>query len=84
MLSTVSSLAHVFNLQGILTLAVLIGLFVYTGKLNKDTMFASKEPETTVEKTHAQTKKQTSIYDQQLNDGILTQEEYDQIMENLK
>lgn len=35
-------------------------------------------------KIQAQMEKQTSIYNQQLKDGILTQEEYDQITKNMK
>lgn len=45
-----------------------------------------KYPNTSSEaaKVQAQAEKQTSIYDEQLRDGILTQEECDQIMKSNK
>lgn len=42
------------------------------------------DPNSEAAKVQAQTEKQTSIYDKQLKDGILTQEEYDQITKNMK
>lgn len=42
------------------------------------------DPNSEAAKVQAQTEKQTSIYDKQLKDGILTQEEYDQITKNMQ
>lgn len=70
-----------FQVSTLLRLAILIVAFVLSQKSNAGFIM---EPKSEAAKTRAQAQMQSSIYAQQLRDGILTQGEYDQIMKNKK
>lgn len=70
-----------FRVSMLLRLAIFIAAFVLSLESNAGFIVELKRK---AAKTLAQAQTQTSIYAQQLRDGILTQEEYDQLMKNKK
>lgn len=80
----VTSMRYGFSASAITNLAILIAAFVLSQKSSGGTIFDTKDTSSEAAKVQAQAEKQTTIYDEQLRDGILTQEEYDQIMKNNK
>lgn len=83
-INIVTSLQYGFSTSAIVNLAILIAAFVLSQKSSGGTVFDTKDTSSEAAKVQAQKEKQTSIYDEQLKNGILTQEEYDQIMKNNK
>lgn len=83
-INIVTSLQYGFSKSAIVNLAILITAFVLSQKSSGGTVFDTKDTSSEAAKVQAQKEKQTSIYDEQLKNGILTQEEYDQIMKNNK
>lgn len=82
----ITSMQYGFSASALtnLNLAILIAAFVYSQKSSGGSVFDTKDTNSEAAKIQAQAEKQTSIYDEQLRDGILTQEEYDQIMKSRK
>lgn len=70
--------------RAIINVAVTVAAFVLSQKSTGGTVFNAKDTSSEAAKKQTQTDKQISIYDEQLRDGILTQEEYNQIMKNSK
>lgn len=86
-INIVTSMQYGFSasaLSALINLAILITAFVLSQKSSGGTVFDTKDTSSEAAKVQAQAEKQTSIYDEQLRDGILTQEEYDQIMKSNK
>lgn len=83
-LNIITSMQYGFSTRALTILAILIAAFVLSQKSSGGSVFDTKDTSSEVAKMQAQAKKQTSIYDEQLRDGILTQEEYDQIMKSRK
>lgn len=83
-LNIITSMQYGFSTSALTILAILIAAFVLSQKSSGGSVFDTKDTSSEVAKMQAQAKKQTSIYDEQLRDGILTQEEYDQIMKSRK
>ena len=77
-----SAFPHSLNVRALVSLALLIAAFVLTQKASGGAVFDTKDTASEAAKVQIQAQKQTTIYDEQLKDGILTQEEYDQIMKN--
>lgn len=75
-LNIIKILRYGFSPSTLIDPVILIAAFV----LSRNTKDTSSE----AAKVRAQAEKQISIYDEQLRNGILTQEEYDQIMKNNK
>lgn len=75
-LNIIKILRYGFSPSTLIDTVILIAAFV----LSRNTKDTSSE----AAKVRAQAEKQISIYDEQLRNGILTQEEYDQIMKNNK
>ena len=71
-----------FNLTTLISLVLLIAAFVLSQKACGGAIIDTNDTTSEAAKTQIQAQKQTTIYDEQLRDGILTQEEYDQIMKN--
>lgn len=71
-----------FPTVGLLLLVIFIAAFVLAMKAKNGTVFDVKDTASEAAKTQYQAEKQTSVYDQQLKDGIITQEEYDQLTKN--
>ena len=80
----ITSMQYGFSASALTNLAILITAFVLSQKSSGGTVFDTKDTSSEAAKVQAQAEKQTSIYDEQLRDGILTQEEYDQIMKSNK
>lgn len=80
----ITSMQYGFNTRALTILAILIAAFVLSQKSSGGSVFDTKDTCSKVAKMQAQEKKQTSIYDEQLRNGILTQEEYNQIMKSRK
>lgn len=83
-INIVTSMQYGFNASALINLAILVTAFVLSQKSSGGTVFDTKDTSSEAAKVQAQAEKQTSIYDEQLRDGILTQEEYDQIMKSNK
>lgn len=66
-----------FSVPTFLTLAVYAAAVFFSG--GKE-FFNPKDNDSNAAKREAQTKSQNTLYDDQLRDGLITQEEYDQIM----
>ena len=79
-----SAFPHSLNVQTLVSLALLVAAFVLTQKASGGAVFDTKDTASEAAKVQIQAQKQTTIYDEQLRDGILTQEEYDQIMKNMR
>ena len=75
-LNIIKILRYGFSPSTLIDPVILIAAFV----LSRNT----KDTNSEAAKVRAQAEKQISIYDEQLRNGILTQEEYDQIMKNNK
>ena len=75
-LNIIKILRYGFSPSTLIDPVILIAAFV----LSRNTKDTSSE----AAKVRAQAEKQISIYDEQLRNGVLTQEEYDQIMKNNK
>ena len=80
----ITSMQYGFSASALTNLAILIAAFVLSQKSSGGSVFNTKDTSSEAAKMQAQAEKQTSIYDEQLRDGILTQEEYDQIMKSSK
>lgn len=80
----ITSMQYGFSASTLTILAILIAAFVLSQKSSGGSVFDTKDTSSEAAKMQAQAEKQTSIYDEQLRDGILTQEEYDQIMKSRK
>lgn len=80
----VTSMQYGLSASALTNLAILIAAFVLSWKSSGGTVFDTKDTSSEAAKVQAQVEKQASIYDEQLRDGILTQEEYDQIMKSNK
>ena len=74
-----STLAYSFSIMGLITLLLLVAAFLLSAKANNEVIINTKDTASEAAKTQQQSEKQTSLYDEQLKNGILTQEEYDQI-----
>lgn len=83
-INIITSMQYGFSASELTNLAILITAFVLFQKSSGGTVFDTKDTSSEAAKVQAQAEKQTSIYDEQLRDGILTQEEYDQIMKRNK
>ena len=83
-INIITSMQYGFSASALTNLAILITAFVLSQKSSGGTVFDTKDTSSEAAKVQAQAEKQTSIYDEQLRDGILTQEEYDQIMKSNK
>lgn len=83
-INNINSMQYGFSASALINLAILITAFVLSEKSSGGTVFDTKDTSSEAAKVQAQAEKQTSIYDEQLRDGILTQEEYDQIMKSNK
>ena len=83
-INIITSMQYGFSASALINLAILITAFVLSQKSSGGTVFDTKDTSSEAAKVQAQVEKQTSIYDEQLRDGILTQEEYDQIMKSNK
>lgn len=68
------------TLSGLVPMLILVAAFALTKKAENGTLFTVQDTTSEAAKAQAQTMQQNSIYDEQLKAGILTQEEYDQIM----
>lgn len=66
-----------FSVTAFLALAVYGAAVFFSG--GKE-FFNPKDTDSNAAKREAQTKSQNTLYDDQLRDGLITQEEYDQIM----
>ena len=66
-----------FSVTAFLMLAAYAAAIFFSG--GKE-FFNPKDTDSNAAKREAQTKSQNTIYDDQLRDGLITQEEYDQIM----
>lgn len=66
-----------FSVPAFLTLAAYAAAFFFSG--GKE-FFNLKDTGSNAAKREAQAKSQNTLYDDQLRDGLITQEEYDQIM----
>jgi len=71
---------HFFNIKALVSLVLLIAAFVLSQKACGGSIFDTNDTTSEAAKVQIQSEKQTAIYDEQLRDGILTQEEYDQLM----
>lgn len=78
----VTALPHSMNAGTLISMALLIAAFVLSQKACGGTVFHTDDTKSEAVKARIQAEKQNTIYDEQLRDGILTQEEYDQIMRN--
>lgn len=78
----VTSMQYGFSASALTYLAILIVAFVLSQKSSDSTVFDTKDTSSGVAKVLTYEKKQISIYNEQLPKGILTHEEYDQIMNN--
>lgn len=83
-INIITSMQYGFSASALTNLAILIIAFVLSQKSSGGTVFDTKDTSSEAAKVQAQAEKQTSIYDEQLRDGILTQEECDQIMKSNK
>lgn len=77
-----TALPHSLNVRTLISLALLGAAFVLSQKACGGSVFDTSDTASEAAKVQIQAQKQTSIYDEQLRDGILTQEEYDQIMKS--
>ena len=68
------------TLSGLVPILILAAAFALTKNAENGTLFKVLDTTSEAAKAQAQTMQQNSIYDEQLKAGILTQEEYDQIM----
>lgn len=75
-----TALPYSLNVKTLISLALLIAAFVLSQKACGGSVFDTSDTASEAAKVQIQAQKQTTIYDEQLRDGILTQEEYDQIM----
>ena len=83
-INIVKTLQYGFSTSALISLVILIAAFVLSQKSSGGTVFDTKDTNSEAAKVRAQAEKQTSIYDEQFRNGILTQEEYDQIMKKNK
>lgn len=77
-----AELPYSFNVRTLAYIALWVAAFVYSQKACGGSVFDISDTASEAAKIQIQAQKQTAIYDEQLRDGILTQEEYDQIMKN--
>lgn len=82
--TVITSMQYGFSARALTNLAVLIAAFVLSQKSSGGSIFDTKDTSSAAAKMQAQAEKQAAIYNEQLRDGILTQEEYDQLMKNSK
>ena len=71
-----------FPTVGFLLLIIFIAAYVIAMKAKNGSVFDVKDTASEAAKKQYQAEKQATLYDQQLKDGIITQEEYDQITKN--
>ena len=71
------------DIVGLLILAVVVAAFVLSGLVVKEAAKDAKSGLSVAAKIQARKEVQKGIYARQLQSGILTQEEYDQIMGNM-
>ena len=83
-INIVKTLQYGFSTSALISLVIFIAAFVLSQKSSGGTVFDTKDTSSEAAKVRAQAEKQTSIYAEQFRNGILTQEEYDQIMKNKK
>lgn len=83
-INIITSMKYGFSASALTNPVSLIAAFVLSQKSSGGSVFDTKDTSSEAAKMQAQAEKQTSIYDEQLRDGILTQEEYDQIMKSRK
>lgn len=76
----IRSIGYGGTVRSLISLALLIAAFVLSQKACGGTFSWLRDTQSEAAKMREQTEKQSSIYDEQLRAGILTQEEYDQIM----
>lgn len=69
-----------FSIRVLLSFAILIAAFVCSRGSGDRSAADVKDTSSETAEVHTRLEEQTTIYDEQLQDGILTQEEYDQIM----
>lgn len=81
-INIITSMKYGFSASALTNPVSLIAAFVLSQKSSGGSVFDTKDTSSEAAKMQAQAEKQTSIYDEQLRDGILTQEEYDQIMKS--
>lgn len=80
LVNILTSLPYSLNVRSLSYFAVLVAAFIYSQKACGGSVFDTSDTVSEAAKIQIQAQKQTAIYDEQLRDGILTQEEYDQIM----
>jgi len=73
------SIRYSFPTVDFLLLIVFIAAYVIAMKAKNGSVFDVKDTASEAAKKQYQAEKQVSVYDQQLKDGIITQEEYDQL-----
>ena len=79
-----TALPYSLSASAITSLALLVAAFILSQKACGGSVFDTNDTASEAAKVQIQAQKQTTIYDEQLRDGILTQEEYDQIMKSKK
>ncbi len=84
LVNILTSMRYGFSISALVNLAILVAAFVLTQKANGGVIFDTTDTKSEAAKVQAQAEKQTTIYEEQLNSGILTQEEYDQIINSRK
>lgn len=80
----IDSMQYGFRASALTILAIIIAAFILSQKSSGGRVFDTKDTSSETAEMQAQAEKQTSIYNKQLCDGILTQKEYDQIMKSRK
>ena len=76
------SIRYSFPTVGFLLFIVFIAAYGIAMKAKNGSVFDVKDTASEAAKKQYQAEKQASVYDQQLKDGIITQEEYDQLTKN--
>jgi len=81
-LSTVFTMGLLMASSALVTSVISIAIVIVALMMSssKSAFFNVKDTVSEAAKQQIQAEKQTTIYDEQLRDGIITQEEYDQIM----
>ncbi len=72
------------SITGLAILLLFIGAYVIALKANDEKVFNVQDTVSENAKKQLQTEKQSSVYEQQLKDGIISQEEYSQLVNGKK
>ena len=73
-----------FDVVSWINMALLVAAFFLSQKSSGGKLFGARDTQSEAAKMQAQTDKQNALYKQQMEAGILTREEYNQIMKNRK